>query len=52
MSEHIVRCPSCGASWPSTHEQPTCPVCAGVDPNEGGSPGPGEDDVRPPTPSA
>ncbi len=33
-----VTCPHCGATWPSDDPHPACPICAGVDPNEGGSP--------------
>jgi hypothetical protein len=33
-----MRCPECGASWPTAHPSPVCPVCSSSDPNAGGSP--------------
>lgn len=40
-----VTCPRCGATWPSADPAPVCPICAGIEPNEGGSPaGPESED--------
>lgn len=39
--EAVLNCPACGASFPAGRAG-SCPVCAGGDPNEGGSPSPAD----------